>query len=53
MKFIHYIEKIGGVDIFGTLSLSIFTLFFTAVLVWVFKTKKKVFDDINRLPLDN
>ena len=53
MKFIHYIEKIGGVDIFGTVSLAIFTLFFMAVLIWVFKTKKETFNEINRIPLDN
>jgi len=53
MKFIHYVEKIGGVDIFGTVSLVIFTLFFAAVLIWVCKTSKKTFDEINRIPLDN
>lgn len=53
MKFIHYIEKTGGVDIFGMISLAIFVLFFTAVFIWVFKTNKKTFEDINRIPLDN
>jgi cytochrome c oxidase cbb3-type subunit 4 len=53
MKFINYIEKIAGVDVFGTVSLAIFTLFFAGVLIWVFKTKKKTFDEINRIPLDN
>jgi cbb3-type cytochrome oxidase subunit 3 len=53
MKFIHYIEKIGGVDLFGTVSLAIFTLFFACMLIWVFKTSKKTFDEINRIPLDN
>jgi cbb3-type cytochrome oxidase subunit 3 len=53
MKFIHYIEKIAGVDIFGMISLAIFVLFFTGMLVWVFKTKKKVFNEISRIPLDN
>ena len=53
MKFIHYIEKIGGVDIFGTVSLAIFGVFFLAVLFWVFKTNKKTFAEISRIPLDN
>ncbi|MEO5684856.1 MAG: CcoQ/FixQ family Cbb3-type cytochrome c oxidase assembly chaperone [Chitinophagaceae bacterium] len=53
MKFIHYIEKIGGIDIFGIASLAIFTLFFLAVLLWVFKTNKETFNQINRIPLDN
>jgi cbb3-type cytochrome oxidase subunit 3 len=53
MKFIHYIEKIGGVDIFGIVSLMIFFLFFVAMLVWVFKTRRKTFSEISRIPLDN
>ena len=53
MKFIHYLEKTAGVDIFGIISLSIFVLFFLAMLTWVFKTKKKTFLEISRIPLDN
>ncbi len=53
MKFIHYIEKIGGVDIFGIISLTIFVVFFLAVLSWVFKTNKTTFNEISRIPLDN
>jgi len=53
MKFIHYIEKIGGVDIFGMISLAIFVVFFAAVLTWVFKTNKNTFTEISRIPLDN
>ena len=53
MKFIHYIEKIGGVDIYGMMSLAIFVLFFLAMLIWVFKTNKKTFSKISRIPLDN
>lgn len=53
MKFIHYIEKISGVDIYGLASLLIFVIFFTVMLTWVFKTKKKTFDEISHIPLDN
>jgi cbb3-type cytochrome oxidase subunit 3 len=53
MKFIHYIEKIGGIDIFGIISLVMFFLFFLGMLTWVFKTKKKTFTEISRMPLDN
>jgi cbb3-type cytochrome oxidase subunit 3 len=53
MKFIHYIEKIGGVDIYGIISLVMFVLFFLALLTWVFKTSKKTFSEISRIPLDN
>ncbi len=53
MKFIHYIEKISGVDLMGMISLVIFVLFFTVMLTWVFRTRKKHFDEISRIPLDN
>ena len=53
MKFIHYIEKIGGVDIYGMISLSIFVLFFSVMLIKVFRTDKEKIKKISRLPLDN
>jgi cbb3-type cytochrome oxidase subunit 3 len=53
MKFIYYLEKIGGIDIFGIISLFIFVLFFLVMLIWVFKTSKKQFNEISRIPLDN
>lgn len=52
MKFINYLEKVSGVDIFGLTSLLLFFLFFTVMLAWVFKTKKRSFDEISRIPLD-
>lgn len=53
MKFINYIEKISGVDIYGMISLSIFVLFFAVMLTRVFRTDKKKIQEISRLPLDN
>lgn len=53
MKFINYIEKISGIDIFGMISLIMFVLFFVVMLTWVFKTKKKEYNEISRIPLDN
>lgn len=53
MKFINYIEKVSGVDILGLLSLLVFFVFFIGMLVWVFKTKKKDFNEVSRIPLDN
>ncbi|HET9431574.1 MAG TPA: CcoQ/FixQ family Cbb3-type cytochrome c oxidase assembly chaperone [Chitinophagaceae bacterium] len=52
MKFINYLEKVSGVDVFALISLSIFFLFFLVMLTWVFKTNKKSFNDISRIPLD-
>lgn len=53
MKFINYLEKVSGIDIMGLVSLSIFFLFFVVMLTWVFKTKKKDFEEVSRIPLDN
>jgi cbb3-type cytochrome oxidase subunit 3 len=53
MKFIHYIEKVGSVDVIGLAGLLIFVIFFTGVLLWAWKADKKVIDQINHIPLDN
>jgi len=51
MKFMHYIEKISGVDIYGLISLLIFVLFFTVVLTWVFRADKKKIKEMSEIPL--
>lgn len=53
MKFINYLEKVAGVDLMGMLSLIIFFLFFAVMLTWVFRTKKREFEEVSRIPLDN
>ncbi|MES1198201.1 MAG: CcoQ/FixQ family Cbb3-type cytochrome c oxidase assembly chaperone [Chitinophagaceae bacterium] len=53
MKFINYIEKISGVDIYGLISFGIFALFFLVMLTLVFKTDKKTIREISEIPLDN
>ena len=53
MKFINYLEKIAGIDIYGMISLTIFVLFFLVMLTWVFKTDKKKFTEASRIPLEN
>lgn len=53
MKFINYLEKISGIDIYGLASLLIFTVFFLLMLTWVFKTDKNKIKEISRIPLDN
>lgn len=53
MKFINYLEKVSGIDIMGLVSLLGFFLFFVAMLTWVFRTRKKKFNEISRIPLDN
>ncbi len=52
MKFINYLEKISGVDIYALISFGIFFIFFLVMLTWVFKTDKKTIHTISRIPLD-
>ncbi|HEX5025329.1 MAG TPA: CcoQ/FixQ family Cbb3-type cytochrome c oxidase assembly chaperone [Agriterribacter sp.] len=52
MKFINYLEKISGVDIYALISFGIFFIFFLVVLTWVFKTDKNTINTISRIPLD-
>ncbi len=53
MKFINYLEKITGVDIFALTSLTIFFTFFVVMTIWVMTSDKRGLDKINHLPLDN
>ena len=52
MKFVHYLERIVGVDIYPLLSLVIFGSFFLVVAVWLLSTKKSDFDEVSRIPLN-
>ncbi len=53
MKFINYLEKITGVDVYAMTSFLIFFTFFVVMVLWAWKADKKMIDEINRLPLDN
>lgn len=53
MKFVHYLERIVGVDIYPLLSLVIFGSFFIVVAVWLFNTKKSDFDEVSHIPLND
>lgn len=53
MKFINYLEKITGVDIYAISSFSIFFTFFILMAFWAWKADKKMIEEISRIPLDN
>lgn len=53
MKFINYLEKITGVDIYAISSFSIFFTFFILMALWAWKADKKMIDEISRIPLEN
>ena len=50
MKFINYLERITGVGIFPLISLIIFFLFFSVLLLWVFKADKKYIAAMKHIP---
>jgi hypothetical protein len=52
MKFIHYLEKVSGIDIYGLSSFLLFMSFFIIILAWAIKADKKTIDEISRIPLD-
>lgn len=51
MKFIHYLGRIAGVDIYPLLSLIIFGSFFIVMLVWLYNVDKGYIDEASRIPL--
>ena len=53
MKFINYLEKIAGVDIYALSSFGIFFAFFIAMSIWALKADKKLIDEINHIPLND
>ncbi len=53
MKFINYLEKIIGVDVYALSSFSIFFVFFILMTLWAWKADKKMIDEISRMPLEN
>ena len=52
MKFIHYLEKISGVSVYGLSSLIIFGLFFLVMVVWAIRADKHMMEELRQLPLD-
>ncbi|HVW60407.1 MAG TPA: cbb3-type cytochrome c oxidase N-terminal domain-containing protein [Puia sp.] len=52
MKFIHYLEKISGVSIYGLSSLLIFALFFLVMSIWALRADKNMMEELRQLPLD-
>jgi hypothetical protein len=53
MKFINYLEKVTGVDIYALSSFVIFFSFFVVMLLWALKADKKMINEISQLPLDD
>ena len=52
MKFVYYLEKISGVNIYALSSFVFFFLFFLVMLTWVIKADKEKIKEVSRIPLD-
>lgn len=48
----NVMHKLGGVSAFGVISICIFFLFFTGMLVWSVFLKKSYLDSMCELPLE-
>lgn len=48
-----YLENETGVDFFGLVSLLIFFLFFSGLLVYVYRMKSSEAEKIKQIPLDD
>nr|MBS0037996.1 hypothetical protein [Saprospiraceae bacterium] len=53
MKFINYLETISGISVFPFISLTIFFLFFTGVIIYAFAIRGETIDELKQLPLQN
>ncbi len=48
----NVLRDIGGVGIYGVISITIFFLFFIGVLVWVLRLKRPYLGSMETLPLE-
>lgn len=50
MKFSNYLEQIAGVRIYPIISLVLFVVFFTGVMIWIYSIDKKEIEHMENLP---
>lgn len=53
MKFSSYLEQISGVSIYPIISLVMFVVFFTGVMIWIYSIDKKEIEHMENLPLQD
>ena len=52
MSFIHYLEKIMGVDIYAIIAFFIFFSLFVGMTIWAWKADKEFIQKVNNIPLN-
>ena len=53
MSFIHYLEKIMGVDIYAIIAFFIFFSLFVGMSLWAWKADKGLIQKMNNIPLND
>lgn len=53
MKFSSYLEQIAGVSIYPIISLVMFVVFFTGVMIWIYSIDKKEIEHMENLPFQD
>ena len=48
----NVLHRLGGIEHYGIVSLSLFFACFTGMLVWVFLLKKPFLNEMSQLPLE-
>jgi hypothetical protein len=49
----NVIETLGGIDVYGIISVCFFFAFFTGMLCWAFRLNKGYLNSMRELPLDD
>ena len=48
----RFIESVGGIGAFGTISVCLFGMVFTGALIWAWRQNKSFLDKMGAMPLD-
>jgi hypothetical protein len=53
MKFINYLEKITGVDVYAMTAFIIFFSIFIIMTIWAWKADKKMINHLKNIPFED
>ena len=51
--FKHYFEQIHNVEVWPIISLSIFSIFFVSLIIWVIRADKNYIKSMSQLPIED
>jgi hypothetical protein len=49
----RFVSAIGGIDVFGMISICLFVAVFIGVLIWAFTRRTEFLDNMSSLPLED